>query len=575
MTGQPLRPSQFILTFGVGSIIDAPNGPRIIGDFERWGKPFTRGSNPPIQDFQITSSEASALLDNGFIFRIPTNLDLNKKDSEIIFRTTAFPQWTLCQKHNCLAKIINGISQCSDCRREGNNSNPQKEAIRFVRACRNGHLDDVEWNAEVHGHDKSCVSNEFIWGNSGSSLRSVFITCKKCGKSTRLSNIFYSKSKCSGRYPESEFRGDCKENSRVVLRGSSSLRIPELITSVTIPPRETKLHRIFERIQIRAIMSVQSGWTKKELLEKFRESSRREPGLIDNRVIQEIEESSDEQISEAIEDIRSIRKISSMQDVKNEELKALLHSAKYGHPPNPEQFKSGLEFQVNVQDIMPDVRWNSLSLRVTPIERLRVVIVQKGYRRLGTDINHKMVPTFYLEGDNKWYPGIELIGEGIFIDKPKGFNIDGEHAESWNRIFNATNDLKDSPISVWWHTLSHRIISALSLDSGYSSTAIRERIYTPIEGKETNSGILLYTVQTGGDGTLGGLTDQVPRFDQILEAALKNINFCSNDPLCSEEKADTNRHNGAACYACQFLSETSCECSNKYLDRNLLKGNLK
>lgn len=53
------------------------------------------------------------------------------------------------------------------------------------------------------------------------------------------------------------------------------------------------------------------------------------------------------------------------------------------------------------------------------------------------------------------------------------------------------------PVFVWWHTFAHRIINALSVDSGYSSAAIRERVF--IDVNETNGaangGILLYTAQ--------------------------------------------------------------------------------
>ncbi len=63
------------------------------------------------------------------------------------------------------------------------------------------------------------------------------------------------------------------------------------------------------------------------------------------------------------------------------------------------------------------------------------------------------------------------------------------------------------PVFVWWHTLAHRLINALSVDSGYSSAAVRERVYVYLNTTDGSfdGGILLYTVQPGGDGTLGGL----------------------------------------------------------------------
>ena len=55
--------------------------------------------------------------------------------------------------------------------------------------------------------------------------------------------------------------------------------------------------------------------------------------------------------------------------------------------------------------------------------------------------------------------------------------------------------------------------------------------------------------------------------DLILRS-LSDSAVCSNDPLC-EEAAETRE--GAACYACCLISETSCEHRNKMLDRLILR----
>lgn len=61
------------------------------------------------------------------------------------------------------------------------------------------------------------------------------------------------------------------------------------------------------------------------------------------------------------------------------------------------------------------------------------------------------------------------------------------------------------------------------------------------------------------------------KFHGIFEEALAESRWCSSDPICSENAHEkTTSQNLAACHACLFLSETSCEASNKYLDRNVL-----
>jgi hypothetical protein len=54
------------------------------------------------------------------------------------------------------------------------------------------------------------------------------------------------------------------------------------------------------------------------------------------------------------------------------------------------------------------------------------------------------------------------------------------------------------------HTLSHLLIRQVSLECGYSSSSIRERLYvgTP---QEPATGILLSTAASDSEGTLGGL----------------------------------------------------------------------
>ena len=53
------------------------------------------------------------------------------------------------------------------------------------------------------------------------------------------------------------------------------------------------------------------------------------------------------------------------------------------------------------------------------------------------------------------------------------------------------------------HSLAHLLITQVSLECGYSSPAIRERVYAG----EAGYGILLYTGSPDSEGTLGGLVE--------------------------------------------------------------------
>jgi hypothetical protein len=49
------------------------------------------------------------------------------------------------------------------------------------------------------------------------------------------------------------------------------------------------------------------------------------------------------------------------------------------------------------------------------------------------------------------------------------------------------------------------------------------------------------------------------------------MEYCASDPLCAEHTSlKDNTLHGAACHACMFIPETSCERGNRYLDRSVL-----
>ena len=81
------------------------------------------------------------------------------------------------------------------------------------------------------------------------------------------------------------------------------------------------------------------------------------------------------------------------------------------------------------------------------------------------------------------------------------------------------------------HSLSHLIVTAVSLGCGYPASSIRERIYT-LPG--LGYGILLYTSSSDAEGTLGGLVEVGRDLGRYLDDALEAGGLCSNDPVCAQ-----------------------------------------
>jgi hypothetical protein len=93
------------------------------------------------------------------------------------------------------------------------------------------------------------------------------------------------------------------------------------------------------------------------------------------------------------------------------------------------------------------------------------------------------------------------------------------------------------------------------------------------------AGILIYTAAADSEGTLGGLVSlgEPEALGYLIDQSLEQMQLCASDPLCAEHDpvdAIPSIH-WAACHACLFAPETSCERGNRYLDRALLATTVK
>jgi len=230
------------------------------------------------------------------------------------------------------------------------------------------------------------------------------------------------------------------------------------------------------------------------------------------------------------------------------------------------------------------VRASSVIETLVLLHRLREVRVLRGFQRLeaasgGDPYSIACAPLS--REPLGWLPAIEVYGEGIY------FELEPGKVDEWSRrpavqeriSILQSRSRDDMPLKasfVLIHTLTHLMINQLSLDCGYSSSSLRERIYVgESEGGESWAGALIYTATTNADGTLGGLVRQgrPDLFGKSLQAVIENATWCSSDPLCIESAGQgVDALNLAACHACAIASETSCEHRNVLLDRALVVG---
>lgn len=224
--------------------------------------------------------------------------------------------------------------------------------------------------------------------------------------------------------------------------------------------------------------------------------------------------------------------------------------------------------------------------RIIKIHRLREVRVLTGFTRLEApepevDEQSHIVKLKCSSGE-KWLPAVEINGEGVFIELNK------EKINQWMQIetVKSRSDKYEECYVAYcqkkgWenfkprnaeyvllHTLSHMLIKEMSMQSGYSSSALHERIYS----SENMCGILIYTGAADKEGSLGGLVELggMNKFLPLLKGALENGLTCTTDPECFMKNPTSERLNGAACHSCTMISETACENGNRLLDRALV-----
>lgn len=585
MSAQSIRPSQFIYTYGPGAILEGPEGPRVVRSIET----STLFKNETPLNYQIQEPTLSALLpgDAPQIFRLPTNAERREVDSAAIYMTSEFPRWALCVSHSLLyqhdiGSTRSGCPRCPPWKAAWQaRAQWRREAIRFVLACPRGHLADVFWPAVVRHKGEGCAPQYLKWSGGGGALRNVQIVCPDCGGTGNLGTAWHREWNCSGSFPERGVNEACTDKAKMTQRGAANLHLPEIRRAVTIPRLDTPLHLCLSSSQVKPVLHLMafSGGLSDGAVIRSKLAELADARLIPAGIMAEVARHGDPELARCCQEVLSTALPQSETEARLREFLELQRASTFGHPPEPPLYPGAVpDFEVRAH-LVRRVALGPLTLRVTPVSRLRVVMAQIGYRRMSSTA--PLVDCGYRKGSELWYPGVELRGEGLFLDlapeereRESASNhppMAGADAKNWSARWEASQRAQDHPVYVWWHTLSHRLIRSLSVDSGYSSASIAERVYVRVnEDGSAVGGVLLYAVQPGGDGTLGGLIALVPRFERVVDGALRNLDACSNDPLCEEARISDSRGNGAACYACGFVSETSCEARNLNLDRHLL-----
>ncbi len=579
-----IRRSQVITVHGPGSIVDFRAGGRgatvsaVIAGLEQWDEKSSKEGLANEQVIFEPRLQRELGVDG---FRLPPvtpeiapGVPAKNADRLVAVR---YPMWLQCPRCLVLQRLRgwaefpgNPAPYCPSCTDEEGDT-VSVVPVRFIQTCERGHLDEFPWSFWVK-HAKGCENyKRFKLEPSGKAgLGGLILSCPKCKSRRSMEGCFDKKALaplggCKGKRPwlpsKPEF---CDVEPRIVQRGASNLYFSVGASALDIPPWSDPIQKLMGKNwpEIRdASAEERPMWIKLLKLETLL-------GMSASDILDEI--------NKRIE----LEKNPTQEGLLWEEYQQLIGTVPVENADS--------EFQLRPDKVPELSTWID---RVSVVTRLREVRVVRGFTRLeppAGDDDERIAPIQL--GIKNWLPAVENRGEGIFLKlnnewlnewekKPsvlaQAKRIDDAHREKMESRSSVVESRREiTPRLLLIHTFAHAIIRQLSLDCGYASASLRERLYVGADGLDM-AGLLIYTATPDADGTLGGLARQgLPKnMHNVVIKALSAHVWCSSDPLCAEGTiALSHQLNGAACHACVLIAETSCEEFNCLLDRAMLVG---
>ncbi len=593
-----VRPSQILWTYGPGALIDLPSLSVVTMGVDRWEKDRCI----QIEEARLLSAVRNVLGPQVESLRVPPfqqseDIDPFSAEALIGVPVRPFPRWLRCVKCGLLSEFDLGLFKIKENRYRPENTRfvheackgsrgnlPAKDAdavpARFLLACRNGHLDDFPWHYFVHSGPSGCMGTLRFF-ESGASLQTenLWVKCDECGASRNMAHAFGKSGRenlprCRGRHPHLDhYDGDCEEQARAVLLGATNSWFPITLSALAIPLARDPVSQL-----------VRDGWDYFEDVGSEAEVALVVKTLKKTGALPGIDKHSPAVIWAAIEAVRAGESQSQVteSDIKGPEWEVLTD------PSPPTDWPHFLSKPADVPK-----GFENLISGVLLLERLREVNALLGFTRVEApeesgDPDERPPMADLCAEAATWVPAGQVHGEGIFVRFDENSLRDWEKREAVQ-----TRDAKLLEGHKGWrnarkldpeegypgaryvllHTIAHLLIRELALECGYNAASIRERIYADTDGEHAQAGILVYTAAADSDGTLGGLVDlgKPENLGRLLSQALSRAGVCSSDPLCAEHEPDKDRSlHAASCHACSFVSETSCERGNRYIDRALV-----
>ena len=615
MSGK-IRRAQTVTTFGVGSVVDVDGEGFVVLDTGKWVSNSYQAIDLPI---------LSQALGNKRLRGFGTN------EKEQCIPVKRFPGWYFCSRKNCRTlrqvrpkedfdsmRYLDDSAQqdastqnddtpmpptpkCKRCKKE-------MSPMRWVAYCDNGHLSDIDWYRWCHqgsqeAQNGQCTADSahlkfHSTGRFGGDFDQMYIECE-CGAKQNLANVIrheinpyviYAKAgkKCTGRQPwqRGDDYVDCEMSMKIEPRGSSSMYRARTLSALDLRSCESdfessidedilkQLYKLREKVE-----SDMEGLGQAYEIELADPDSKSRAQI---NFICELNDLDEETIIDWFSDkfAQCDPDVPSGEEIEQKDLLMDEYNIFKEHTDvrTPNLYINYTELSSETGELIG----NTFS-HIGAVRKLREVRVFTGFSR---GVGNEIVPPD-LKGEKDWLPAVEAWGEGIYFElntKTLSTWLDShgdgirQALEAQYKAFDKFEartalQIEPSPIFFLTHTLAHLLIRELTFRSGYSSSALRERIY--VDASQNHAAILIYTTDSDSEGTLGGLVEQasVENLSVLVEKVSNAGRWCSADPVCREtESQGLSGLNASACHCCSLISETSCAYQNAGLNRLMLGG---
>lgn len=604
-----LRREQLISPFGVGSLTVLPDGTSlIVAGIDYWfsGKSSQFKNDCELMDWRLANRLGVEQLFSPPSVNLSSESQLGSMTKYVPrVPTLRFPTWyfcRICRKMKQMALDFIGPLRCDDPYHLGRASKaPIMSQVPYIVICKSGHIDDFPWAKWCHKSvNPSCTGPLRFAPSDSSNPQGTRVYCDSCSASRNLD--FISSTGKTGRSYVSvhlqsgdelvcigarPWLGSPEKSSEKCgldiwgsFRGSSNVYYPLVENSIYIPASENALPE-----ELLALLNSRQMSAIKTFYDKDSGSSTEKARELDKKFNYGLSVFSDSQVSEGYDEIYGLAQNNSREEDEGSWQSYL--SKEY------ELFKKTLE---NDRLIIQEPEGNFGSVVTKNFEKIKLVPVlvetsaMWGFTRFESQPNlefesgKKMLALYKSNvlGEKSWLPAKQVKGEGIFFEfsssKLKewvGHPAVQERLKSIG-VNDFTKHLTVSGPSATYtliHTLSHLLIKQLVFFCGYNESSLKERVYAS-EGENGMHGLLIYTASGDSEGTLGGLVrmGRPGLLEQVIEQALREAEWCSNDPICAESTNFDGEATGrlSACYACCLIPETACESFNSFLDRSLI-----